>query len=495
MSVTMDSCPACHSLVGPQDAYCQRCGKRLSGSGGTSPSAPAAPPSDSSAGPGAFASSAVPSGPTVDPRSPAGPTPVPLRDLGTLSPALAGAGAAPVGTRVGAGLLDGLVNVVAALVLYGAEFSSRAVVPIFMVYLVVLVLFWRWNATTGLTVGRLATGLRLVSVDTGGAPGWGRTAGRSLIAASFGTFTCGLLSWLPAASILWDRDDRSRGWHDKWSRTVVIDTNKGRDTLAAAVPARSAAPRPVLGAVSPASAVPAAWSAATPPAPPAPPAHPAPVAPELAQTWSAPSTSAPRFAAPPPPPPPPPARVEAPVPPAPDVAPAATGGVISAVPGVAEAVHAAPPAVAATAEPAPALSFRPGRVGAPPPDATVDDADRTVMRPPRRPSAVTLAFDTGERVSLTGGLGLVGRDPQARPDEHVDHLVPIEDPERSVSKTHLSFGVDGAGFWVCDRGSTNGVRVVRGDAVIAEVGQDEPTYVAVDDVVEFGDRRFVVQKD
>ncbi len=457
MSVTMDTCPACHSVVGPQDAYCQRCGKRLGGARGTAGAVPAPSPG-SPAQPTTFA------GPPVGAPRPGSPTSVPLRDLGSLAPALAGAGAAPVGTRLGAGVIDGIVNAVATLVVYGAVYRGLAV-PIVLVYLVALILFWAWNAATGLTIGRSATGLRLVSADTGGAPGWGRTAGRSLILGAFGGLTCGLLSWLPLGSILWDRDDRSRGWHDKWSRTVVIDIRHGRDTLAGAVPVPGVAPAQP-------------WSAApqslTPP-PPRPVTPPAPVPAVVA-------------------PPAPPAPVAAVVPPAPPAPAAPAGGVISAVPGVAPAPREAPAAVPAGADPAHVLSFRPSRPGSPPPDVSLDDADRTVMRAPRRPVAMTLAFDTGERVSLTGGLGLVGRDPQPRPDEHVDHLVPIADPERSVSKTHLSFGVDAAGLWVRDRGSTNGVRVLRGDAVVAEVGMDEPSYVAVGDTVEFGDRRFTVQK-
>jgi predicted component of type VI protein secretion system len=56
------------------------------------------------------------------------------------------------------------------------------------------------------------------------------------------------------------------------------------------------------------------------------------------------------------------------------------------------------------------------------------------------------------------GSGLVGRNPVAADGERVDYLVQIVDPHRSVSKTHLEFGVDGDTLWIADRGSANGTR-------------------------------------
>ena len=69
----------------------------------------------------------------------------------------------------------------------------------------------------------------------------------------------------------------------------------------------------------------------------------------------------------------------------------------------------------------------------------------------------SLVFSTGESVRVAGS-GLVGRNPTPGPDEHVDYLVQIVDPARSVSKTHLEFAVDGDEFWLRDRGSMNGSR-------------------------------------
>lgn len=69
-----------------------------------------------------------------------------------------------------------------------------------------------------------------------------------------------------------------------------------------------------------------------------------------------------------------------------------------------------------------------------------------------------LQFSTGEYV-VVRGIGLVGRAPSAEPGEYVDQLVPIYDPTRSMSKTHLEFGLDDDQLWVLDRFSANGVRI------------------------------------
>jgi zinc ribbon protein len=78
--------------------------------------------------------------------------------------------------------------------------------------------------------------------------------------------------------------------------------------------------------------------------------------------------------------------------------------------------------------------------------------------PPARPVAhrsFTLSFSTGDVVEVSGS-GLVGRRPITQPGEHIDHLVTVSDPTRSVSKTHLEFGLEGDELWICDRYSGNG---------------------------------------
>jgi hypothetical protein len=76
-------------------------------------------------------------------------------------------------------------------------------------------------------------------------------------------------------------------------------------------------------------------------------------------------------------------------------------------------------------------------------------ASNTVLR------TFTLSFSTGDVVEVSGS-GLIGRRPITQPGEHVDQVVSISDPTRSVSKTHLEFGLEGDELWICDRYSGNG---------------------------------------
>lgn len=91
---------------------------------------------------------------------------------------------------------------------------------------------------------------------------------------------------------------------------------------------------------------------------------------------------------------------------------------------------------------------------------------------PTATRAYTLSFSTGESVVVTGS-GLVGRRPITQPGERVDQLVVISDPARSVSKTHLEFGLEAGDLWICDRYSGNGTvaRPLGGTARQCEAGR------------------------
>ena len=83
-------------------------------------------------------------------------------------------------------------------------------------------------------------------------------------------------------------------------------------------------------------------------------------------------------------------------------------------------------------------------------------------RPPEsagRDTSFVLVFPSGRREPVRGG-GLLGRRPVAQPTETFEQYVVVDDPGRTVSKTHLQFGVEGGEFWVCDRYSANGTVVV-----------------------------------
>ncbi|MGO4300062.1 zinc-ribbon domain-containing protein [Leifsonia sp. RAF41] len=94
--------------------------------------------------------------------------------------------------------------------------------------------------------------------------------------------------------------------------------------------------------------------------------------------------------------------------------------------------------------------------GLPPTQAmTILSVDEAPRARPIAHRAYTLSFSTGDIVEVSGS-GLVGRRPITQPGEHVDHFVVVSDPTRSVSKTHLEFGLEGDELWICDRYSGNG---------------------------------------
>jgi len=110
------------------------------------------------------------------------------------------------------------------------------------------------------------------------------------------------------------------------------------------------------------------------------------------------------------------------------------------------------------------------------------------------PAAVpyVLSFSTGERVVVVGA-GLLGRRPFAQPGERFDQLVSIADHERSVSKTHLEFGVESGELWVCDRYSANGTVIIPPAGAPHRCEPGRRYRVPRGGKVEIGDRWFDVR--
>ncbi|WP_308194138.1 RDD family protein [Nocardioides sp. SR21] len=104
-----------------------------------------------------------------------------------------------------------------------------------------------------------------------------------------------------------------------------------------------------------------------------------------------------------------------------------------------------------------------------------------------------VTFDTGESF-VVEGLALVGRRPEAQPEDGVRHLVPLRSEDMSLSKTHAHFQVvtDGT-LVVTDRGSTNGSFLIRQGAA-RELAPGRPTTLLDGDRVRFGDREMTVDR-
>lgn len=438
---------------------------------------------------------------------------------------------APGARRLGAFLIDavlitvayyGITAVALAMGLASGSIDTlmtmTTVSGLIVIALAAAMTAWLW--TRGYTPGHRLLGLRWAAWD-GAGPAGARSVGWYALAGLVGTPTLGVV---PIITLL-ATDPQGRNWIDRVCGTVVV----------IAGPAGSAAPRPGPIAVPGTAGMSRAPGAAGPV-----PAfvedtqeQPALTASQLRDRLGAAATAGAAsgpFAAPasaaaalepigdgplfaPPPAPTGPAAAlgaGAGSPPAPAVG----AGFISSVPWETGG-PAASPAPAASAPSAPgAMPPVP-----PPPAARRLDRDRAAMPPvpppPAAPAAAaaaaidegptvartalpragaTLVMDTGQRIALVAPRTLLGRAPVAvSPWEEAD-TVPVTDPDRSISKTHLAVLLDGDRLSVRELGSTNGSAVVAADGARTTLlmGQD----VAVPDGarVELGDRSFTVER-
>ncbi len=432
--------------------------------------------------------------------------------------------------------LVALVVVVAGLAIVGTPLGSVQVVTqdeaaallgkMLVVYVVAAVLalawwvgVWFWEGSTGKTLGNLLTGIRTVDACTREPIGFGRAALRWII-----------VGVVPAGGILvvllspgFDSSGRSQGWHDKAGRSLVLDVRgvaptsssssgyEGVSSLMAGAPtgaghgaAGAYAPTPQPG-YTPAPAqpgyAPAPAQAGYAPYPPTPVGGPGPAAPAAPAGPGAFAPSAPAPAGP------------APAAPVPDPwafpsSPAPAGdGLITGVPGVGSGpAPAAPPVPATPAPVARPAAVTPGPVAtpaaaapapAPTPEPAEAEWDSTRMTArdvramdPAPDVSVVIELESGERRAVDRPT-LLGRNPQA-PDDGPWNLVAVDDPTRSVSKTHAELRADPSGLWLTDRGSTNGtvVSVPGSPPRVAEPGTR--VRVPVGATIHVGDRRIVV---
>ena len=124
--------------------------------------------------------------------------------------------------RFGASLIDSLfafgIFIVSFAGFFGLEpeeeASDAAAAWVFVVW-VGIIAFWLYGASKGWSPGKLAVGIRIVTMD-GDQPGWGKALLRETIgkavASSFMLFG---FVWILL-------DPQRRGWHDKMAGTIVV---------------------------------------------------------------------------------------------------------------------------------------------------------------------------------------------------------------------------------------------------------------------------------
>ena len=121
--------------------------------------------------------------------------------------------------------------------------------------------------------------------------------------------------------------------------------------------------------------------------------------------------------------------------------------------------------------------------------------DRTQVRAGARqdaPEAVLrIRLDDGRDFRLERSV-LIGRNPAPAAGESQAQLLPVPDPGRTISKTHLHLLTDGTGVWITDRHSTNGSAVTTPDGMRTALQPGVPAFVSPGTTVHFGDRTFNV---
>lgn len=105
--------------------------------------------------------------------------------------------------------------------------------------------------------------------------------------------------------------------------------------------------------------------------------------------------------------------------------------------------------------------------------ADEDDIDLTILARRKRPRW-RLILPDGRSVELTGTSAVVGRQPASSSAFPGAQLIPVEDPSRTVSKTHALLELRGDQWHIIDLHSTNGVLLAGDGDVEVEPGAAAP---------------------
>ena len=423
-------------------------------------------------------------------------------------PHLAGAVAVSIGLRLAWRVIATIICTILMVVISFAPFYFLVVLDMSMdefntVDVVGAVLVFAWICFvairlvhTGATPLMSLTGVRWVRVDTGAPAGWAGP-GKLLLQAFIGTLTFGVGSIIICFASM---DHMNRTWFDRALGIVPINTNAGRDTYKTPVIPQSQAPaQPVVypwnatasaaAFLPPVPSVPSVPFAPSVPlsAPPSMPlsAPPAPPAPEPEAThvpWASAASD---------PVPTPPTQFSAQA-----SAPAATApssDYIGSTPWSNSDSDASVSEPAATEQP---LSFSPHSssysTNAQASDSSLsqDDADDRTQLGVRYDTA-RVTFDTGVTYPF-GGTIVLGRNPLAPASHPTASPVPVDDPQRTVSKTHVALTATREGVLVEDLHSTGGTVVVRADGEETPVLPGAPVHARAGDTVRYGQRSVVI---
>lgn len=359
--------------------------------------------------------------------------------------------------------------------------STDAIVAAFLIFYVISTAML---VKTGASPFMRLAGVRWVRIDTGAPAGW-KCVGKLILENIVRCLLFGVGQIIVGFASM---DEMNRTWFDRTLGIVPINTRAGRDTYKTPVTPQSQAPaQPVVqpwnatasaaASLPPAPSVPSAPLSA-PPAPPAPP----PPEPEATHVPWASAASAPV--------PTPPTQVSAQA--SASAATAPSSDYIGSTPWSKSDSDAAASEPAATEQP---LSFTPpssSYSGSAPATSHPedDDADDRTQLGVRYDTA-RVTFDTGVTYPF-GGTIVLGRNPLAPASHPTASPVPVDDPQRSVSKTHVALTATREGVLVEDLHSTGGTVVVRADGEETPVLPGAPVHARAGDTVRYGQRSVVI---
>lgn len=318
---------------------------------------------------------------------------------------------------------------------------------------------------TGATPMMRSVGVRWVRYDTGAAAGWA-SLWKLVLQGLIASFTFGLG---PMIICFASMDEMNRTWFDRTLGIVPINTKAGRDTYKTPAPEPEEEPEPV---VHPWNATSSA-AASLPPVPTVPEKETETVHVPWGSAIPDPSPAAPSVSSP---------AASAPTP---------SSDYIGATPWSTSGTGVSTPAPAVSEPP---LSFTPpsssysGSASASSHHED-DDDDRTQLGV--RYDTARVTFDTGVDYPFGGSI-VLGRNPVAPASRPTASLVPVDDPDRTVSKTHVVLTATREGVLVEDLHSTGGTVVVRADGQETPVVPGSPVVAAPGDTVRYGQRSVVI---
>lgn len=370
-----------------------------------------------------------------------------------------------LGRRVAAYLIEAIVPAIVAVVLItmlpGASGAVRGVLSIVgaLVSVAWALTIWYLLAERAAGPGMRLMKLQLVGFYDGRPIGWVRVLLRALVFAGLAITGVGLVVMLVFLVL----HPRKQGWHDLVAKTVVI-----RERVLAAPVSRASVAQQATFAPEPSPALSGG---------------PGPSRGQDPAMRQAPATygPAPRYS---------------PVPGAYDQGPPPIGP----PPGVGDPPQADQPRPPAPlAPPVAPAGATPGPPSAPEPSAGQNRPLSTPSAPPAaEPTPATLEWsavlDDGRRL-VVDHLVLLGRNPQPSPGEEDAELIKVADDTRTVSKLHLAVGVDPAGLYVVDRGSTNGSTVTTPNGATRRCAPGEVVYVSAGSIVSMGEHWLEVRRD